>query len=140
MGEISRALGTPVEFTWKEKTYKLNPWKYDIMGEYENYLQEGAMRTLKRMKRFLTEKEYTDLAAQTRKDIDVGTYTFGSEEVAKSFDCPIHFAYLTWLSLKEFQPDVVFTDVRDMVREIGDVLADKTREANSDPNLKTQDS
>ena len=140
MGEHSKALGTPVTFEYQNKVWKLSPWSYGIIGEYEVYLQDTAMRTTRRMKKVmgLTDEEYASLASKTRRDIDTGVYTFGSEEVKNSFNSYTHFSYMVFLCLRENHPDMTYEFAREMVRDISDVLNEKMSESNSDPNQKTQ--
>lgn len=137
MGDIARALGTPSEFQYQGRVYKISPWTYGILGEFEVYLQDCALRTMKRMKKFLDTEDYAALAAKTRQEIDIGLYTFGSKRVQEALDSHIHFAYLVMLCLRENHPDVTLPWVQQLLRDEGEMIASKVAEANSDPNQKT---
>lgn len=137
MGEISKALATPVTFQYKSQTYQLSPWNFGILGEFEVYLQDEALRNLKKMRKVLTEDEFVKLASETRKDIDKGSYTFGGPLVQEALGSFKHFGYLVFLCLRDNHPEINYPWVLELLQEEGEMVAQKMTEANSDPNRKT---
>ena len=137
MGTHAKALALPAEFPWRDRTWKLTPWTYQVMGEYEQYLQDSAFRTMKRMRKHLSEVEYASLTGKTREDVDSGKYNFDGEVCRRSLDVFANFAYITYLCLREHQPDVTYDLARELLKEEGELVVEKFRELNSDPNPKT---
>ncbi len=138
MSEHSKALATPVTFQYGGKTWNLSPWNYGIIGEYEVYLQDTAIRTCRRFSKYHSDEQMALLMSKTRKDIDTGVYTFGSDEVKETFNSYVHFSYMIYLCLRDNHPEVTYELAREMVKEVSELLQEKIMEANSDPNQKTQ--
>ena len=134
MGQISKALGIGCQFSYGGQIYKLTSWKYRILGEFEVHLQEQAFRTMRRMRSYLTDEEYKDLVARTRRDVDMGVYSFGSPEVSRALDSRTNFEHLFYLCLRENHPEVTPELVAEMADGLGlEFMAERVSEANTDP-------
>ena len=136
MGQISKALGMGSQFEWKGSTYKMSPWTYRVLGEFEVYFQEQALLNTKKFRPMLTDEEYRDLVHRTKKDVDAGVYTFGGEEVGRALQSTKYLKYLAWLSLRPNHPDITLEWVEEVFGEDPELLLGKMNEANADPKVK----
>lgn len=133
MGDVNRAIGGGSELEFEGKVYKLSPWTYKIQASYERYLEKEAFESLKRLKAYLTTEEYMSQLNRLQQDITVGVYSFGSDQVAKSFTSIPHIKQILFLMIKENHPEIT----KDLVDKIADKKFDeimmKLGEANADP-------
>lgn len=136
MGATSAGLALGAVFEFKGKEYRISPWTYEIMGNFELYLQECALKNMRRMRELLTDEEYASLINQTRKDLDVGLYTFGNDAVSDALKSRLHLNRLILMCIQVNHPDITENTVNEMIVEIGDILLEKMNEANADPNVK----
>ncbi len=134
MGQISQSLGVGPEFEYDGKTYRLSPWTYRIQGEFERYLEDFAMRTVRRMKPYTTDPEYRELLASVHRDVASGFYNFGGKAASEAMGTLSHLQYLVLLCLKPGYPEVTPELVQKMFETKLEELMQKIGEANNDPN------
>jgi hypothetical protein len=134
MAEISKALGLGSTFDFNGKSYTCSPWTYRIQGEFEQYLESHAMKTVKKMRQYLTESEYGELVAKTHKDIAEGYYAFGSEPCMRAMQTLTHFKKVLHICLLPKHPDIDMNTVDELVQNRLEEMMAKVGEANSDPN------
>ena len=138
MGQIAKALGQGSNVTYKGQTYKVSPWKYKVLGEFEKYLEENALAKMRMMRRALEQDEYDKFVVATHRDIASGVYTFGSPETQKALNSRQHFEYLFYLCVLDNHPGLPYEFVREMVAELGiETVMEKVTEANADPTQPT---
>lgn len=138
MGQIAKSLGTPVPFEFDGQTYQVSPWTFGILGQFEVYLEEQALINLKRMKPFLTDDEFKDLAHKTKQDLDKGKYTFGNNDTKDVLNSNKHLKVLAHLCLQAANPSLPqgLMNRLEQDREKFEELIAKMFEANSDPNVE----
>ena len=134
MAEISKALGLGSTFDFNGKTYTCSPWTYRIQGEFERYLEDHAMKTVNKMRQYLTESEYGELVTKTHKDIAEGYYAFGSEPCMRAMQTLTHFKKVLHICLLPKHPDIDMNTVDELVQNRLEEMMAKVGEANSDPN------
>ena len=134
MGQIAKALGAGANFEFKGVHYKMAPWTYRILGEFELFLQEKALRNMRKMRSFLTSEEYNELVKETRRDLDVGLYTFGSDKVKQALQSSENLKRLIFLCIQVGHSEISEELVQDMWDTEAEMLLQKMDEANSDPN------
>lgn len=133
MGLVAKALGAGSEFTFRGETYRLSPWSFKIQAEFETYLEEQAVRSIRKFQKLLPKDEYESALQRVLRDITAGVYTFGSEVVQDSLRSLPHLTHLTWLMLREAHPKLPKTLVAEMYQEQLDELMQAVSEANADP-------
>lgn len=140
MGQMSQALALGALFEYQGQTYRVSPWTYRIMGDFELYLQNVAIKNCRRLRPILTEQEYEDLVHKTKKDLDIGTYTFGNPAVQEALQSAVHLRQLLLLCLQKNHPELKMEWIDKIAEEDTDKfqeLMDKMNEANADPNVQT---
>jgi hypothetical protein len=135
MGLVAKALGAGSEFTFRGETYRLSPWSFKIQGDYETYLEEQAVRSIRRFQKIFPKDEYESALQRVLRDVTAGVYTFGSEVVQDSLRSLPHLTHLTWLMLREHHPKVTKSLVEEMYREQLEELMLAVSEANADPTV-----
>src|SRR6476469_7884575 len=84
MGDVSKALGKPVPFVFRGKTYQLSPLTYALQAKFEYWLEQRAMETLERRKPDLKPNEFEHQYLGLIGDFAAGLYSFGSENCRKA--------------------------------------------------------
>lgn len=138
MGQIARSLGTPKTFEFEGKSYKISPWTYDILARFEDYLETDALRNMKKMRPYLTDEEYKDLAHKTRQDLDSDRYTFGGEAIKEQLKSTSHLKVLTLFCLQIEHPQLDLNFFKEVEKEPEKFqeLIELMFEANADPNVQ----
>ncbi len=132
MGQVSSALGLGSQIDYQGQTYNLSPWTYEIQGQFELYLQEHAMKSAKQLGKYLDPVEAKNLILETKRDIDVGEYSFGGTLLARAVSSVQHLPYLTWLMIRKNHKEVKLELVKQMFKEDFERILDKVNEANSE--------
>ena len=133
MGIVAASLGIGVEFQYKDKTYRLCPWTYELQGIYERYLEREVTDAAKRMCEQLDRDEGRQLLKDVAKDIGQGLYTFGGDEVQRSLESPKHITKLLHIMLQQDDPSIRYDLVREMVTTSLPEIMEKIASANVDP-------
>ena len=133
MGIVAASLGIGVEFQYKDKTYRLCPWTYELQGIYERYLEREVTDAAKRMCEQLDRDEGRQLLKDVAKDIGQGLYTFGGDEVQRSLESPKHITKLLHIMLQQDDPTIRYDLVREMVTTSLPEIMEKIASANVDP-------
>ena len=133
MGIVAASLGIGVEFQYKDKTYRLCPWTYELQGIYERYLEREVTDAAKRMCEQLDRDDGRQLLKDVAKDIGQGLYTFGGDEVQRSLESPKHITKLLHIMLQQDDPTIKYDLVRDMVTTSLPEIMEKIASANVDP-------
>ena len=133
MGIVAATLGIGVEFQYKDKTYRLCPWTYELQGIYERYLEREVTDAAKRMCEQLDRDDGRQLLKDVAKDIGQGLYTFGGDEVQRSLESPKHITKLLHIMLQQDDPTIKYDLVRDMVTTSLPEIMEKIASANVDP-------
>lgn len=133
MGIVAASLGIGVEFQYKDKTYRLSPWTYELQGVYERYLEREVTDAAKRMCEQLDRDEGRQLLKDVAKDIGQGMYTFGGDEVQRSLESPKHITKLLHIMLQQDDPSIKYELVREMVTTSLPEIMEKIASANVDP-------
>ena len=133
MGIVAASLGIGVEFQYKDKTYRLCPWTYELQGIYERYLEREVTDAAKRMCEQLDRDDGRQLLKDVAKDIGQGLYTFGGDEVQRSLESPKHITKLLHIMLQQDDPSIRYDLVRDMVTTSLPEIMEKIASANVDP-------
>lgn len=134
MSSIAAALGVGPTFDYQGTAYRLSPWTYKIQAEFERYLEDQALRTVKRMRPYCNDVEYRDLLSAVSRDIASGYYNFGGEAVNRAMGTITHLKTLLLLCLKPNHPTISPEIVDGIVQEKLDEVMAKMSEANADPN------
>ncbi|HYE78140.1 MAG TPA: hypothetical protein VEI97_09145 [bacterium] len=137
MGQVAKALGAGSTIEFRGETYKLSPWSYAIQSQFEEYLEDHALKVVRRLARSLPEAEAQVLMKQTVRDVSSGVYTFGGEAVQEALKSVPHLIHLTWLMLKANHPRVPKALVEDMYREELERVLEAVTLANADPSSPT---
>ena len=133
MGIVAASLGIGVEFQYKDKTYRLCPWTYELQGIYERYLEREVTDAAKRMCEQLDRDEGRQLLKDVAKDIGQGLYTFGGDEVQRSLESPKHITKLLHIMLQQDDPSIRYDLVRELVTTSLPEIMEKIASANVDP-------
>ena len=133
MGIVAASLGIGVEFQYKDKTYRLCPWTYELQGIYERYLEREVTDAAKRMCEQLDRDDGRQLLKDVAKDIGQGLYTFGGDEVQRSLESPKHITKLLHIMLQQDDPSIRYDLVREMVTTSLPEIMEKIASANVDP-------
>ena len=133
MGIVAASLGIGVEFQYKDKTYRLCPWTYELQGIYERYLEREVTDAAKRMCEQLDRDDGRQLLKDVAKDIGQGLYTFGGDEVQRSLESPKHITKLLHIMLQQDDPTIRYDLVREMVTTSLPEIMEKIASANVDP-------
>lgn len=136
MGDISKVLGKPVPFVFRNKTYDLSPLTYALQAKFEYWLEQRATQALERRKPDLKPAEYEYKYLGLIGDMASGMYSFGSENCLKAAKSIPGLKELFFISLSARHSDIT----RAFVDEIFD---EKIKEAmaavngvNGDPLVK----
>lgn len=137
MGQIAKSLGIGSQFEYQGAVYKVSPWTYKVLGEFEAYLENEALRNMRKMRPYLTDSEYQELARKTRQDLESGKYTFGSDTIKEHLNSMRHLIALTTLCVQKNHPEFqrealerMFDEDKEKFNEVIGAMF----EANADPN------
>ena len=137
MGMVNKALGSSVEVEFRGRVLKLTPWAYKVQAAYERHLEREAMEAVDRVARLLPPDEARELRKDLVKEIAIGSFSFGAEEVMRSLKSNRNSTKYLGLSIQANHPD--FTDelVEELVAEKAEEVWSLVNAAGSDPTKGT---
>lgn len=136
MGVTADMLGEPALFEHEGQTYKVSPWNFDVQAAFERYLEKCAYDAYEKSKKFLSPEESDKTLQGVIRDVTLGKYTFGTEEISQALKVPKHVEYLFFLCLKQHHREVNLDFVKKLSRSRYYEMIAVMNLANSDPNLR----
>lgn len=136
MGATADILGEPSLYSYKDKEYKVSPWTFEIQAAFERYLEKNAYDAYEKSKRYLTQDEAALVLQGIVRDIATGKYTFGTDEVSRALQAPIHVRYMFYLCLRIYDKSVTQELVKKMALDDYHGIIAAMNMANADPNQK----
>jgi len=106
MGATADILGEPSLYTFDGKEYKVSPWTFEIQAAFERYLEKQAYDAYEKSKRYLSQDEAASVLQGIIRDVALGKYTFGTDEVSRALSSPIHVRYMFYLCLRVYDRSV----------------------------------
>lgn len=132
MGDISKALGEPVPFQFRDTTYQLSPLTFALQAKFEFWLEGRAFEALERQRENMPAEEYEKRYAALLGDVVGGVYSFGGDVSIKAAKSLPGLKELLYISLSARHPKAT----RAFVDEI---FEDKMKEAAAAVNAVNQD-
>lgn len=138
MGNIGKALGQPAEFQFEGKTYKLSPWTFNVLGKYESFLEDQALRKVHRLAKTIGPMEYQEALDRVLEKISLNQYSYGSPLFGQSFQVVDNLKRILCYSIQENHPEVGMEFTKRLLdSKEGAHLLNLMADVNKDPNEQT---
>jgi hypothetical protein len=139
MGDAARALGMGSTLEYKGKVYTICGFTEGVKALYETYLERSVIAKAKKLRVHFNAAELlsNDPVDGARRDISVGSYSFGGKLFFESLNSVENMKMVILIMLQENHREVNRALVDEMFEKAQSDLMAAYQEADHDPNGQT---